>query len=90
MPSVPATFTALPRFKLQKGRSLPPGICPVPPSDVGDRSVIDGFFVNGAARAVALGAALLRHIQSGFVYHYAFTMIVGLFALLSWWTIYKN
>ena len=56
-------------------------------SDVGDRSIIDGFFVNGSARTVALGAALLRHMQSGYVYHYAFTMIVGLFALLSWWTL---
>jgi NADH-quinone oxidoreductase subunit L len=56
-------------------------------SDVGDRSIIDGFFVNGAARTVALGAAIMRHVQSGYVYHYAFTMIVGLFALLSWWTL---
>jgi NADH-quinone oxidoreductase subunit L len=59
-------------------------------SDVGDRSIIDGFFVNGTARAIALASALLRHMQSGYVYHYAFTMIVGLFALLSWWTIYRN
>jgi len=59
-------------------------------SNVGDRTIIDGFFVNGAARTVALAAALLRHIQSGYVYHYAFTMIVGLFALLSWWTLFKN
>jgi NADH-quinone oxidoreductase subunit L len=55
-------------------------------SNVGDRSIIDGFFVNGAARTIALASALLRHMQSGFVYHYAFTMIVGLFALLTWWT----
>jgi NADH-quinone oxidoreductase subunit L len=34
---------------------------------------------------VGLGAALLRKIQSGYVYHYAFTMIIGLFALLIWW-----
>jgi len=56
-------------------------------SNVGDRSIIDGFFVNGTARLVALGARLMRHMQSGYVYHYAFTMIVGLFALLSWWTL---
>ena len=54
-------------------------------STVGDRTIIDGFFVNGAARAVAWTSALLRHLQSGFVYHYAFTMIIGLFALLTWW-----
>ena len=54
-------------------------------SEVGDRGVIDGFFVNGTARVVGLAAALMRHIQSGYVYHYAFTMIVGVFALLTWW-----
>ena len=54
-------------------------------SEIGDRSIIDGFFVNGSARLVALTAALLRHIQSGYIYHYAFTMIVGVFALLTWW-----
>jgi NADH-quinone oxidoreductase subunit L len=55
-------------------------------SNVGDRSIIDGFFVNGTARVVGWTAALVRHIQSGYVYHYAFTMIVGVLALLSWWT----
>ncbi len=54
-------------------------------SEVGDRTIIDGFFVNGAARAVGWTSALMRHLQSGYVYHYAFTMIIGLFALLSWW-----
>ena len=54
-------------------------------SEVGDRRVIDGFFVNGTAKVVGLAAALVRHLQSGYVYHYAFTMIVGVFALLTWW-----
>ena len=31
-------------------------------------------------------AALVRNVQSGYVYHYAFTMILGVFALLTWWT----
>jgi NADH-quinone oxidoreductase subunit L len=53
-------------------------------SSVGDRTVIDGFFVNGSARVVGWAAALMRHLQSGYVYHYAFTMIVGVFALLAW------
>ena len=53
-------------------------------SNVGDRTVIDGFFVNGTARVVGWSSALLRHIQTGYVYHYAFTMIVGVFALLAW------
>ena len=54
-------------------------------SEVGDRGIIDGLIVNGSAKAVGLAAALMRHIQSGYVYHYAFTMIVGVFALLTWW-----
>jgi len=58
-------------------------------SSVGDRAIIDGFFVNGAARAIGWTSALMRHIQSGYVYHYAFTMIIGLFALLSWWTLHS-
>jgi NADH-quinone oxidoreductase subunit L len=53
-------------------------------SDVGDRTIIDGFFVNGTARVVGWASGLLRQIQSGYVYHYAFTMIVGVFALLAW------
>jgi NADH-quinone oxidoreductase subunit L len=55
--------------------------------DVGEGTIIDGFFVNGTAKVVGWASALLRHMQSGYVYHYAFTMIVGLFALLSWWTL---
>ena len=54
-------------------------------SNVGDLRIIDGFFVNGAARLVGWTSALLRHLQTGYVYHYAFTMIIGLFALLTWW-----
>jgi NADH-quinone oxidoreductase subunit L len=54
-------------------------------SNVGELKVIDGFFVNGAARLVGWTSALLRHLQTGYVYHYAFTMIIGLFALLTWW-----
>ena len=54
-------------------------------SDIGDRTLIDGVMVNGSARVVGFASALMRHIQSGYVYHYAFTMIVGVFALLTWW-----
>jgi len=55
-------------------------------STVGDRTIIDGFFVNGTARLVGWTASLWRHMQSGYVYHYAFTMILGVFALLTYWT----
>jgi len=51
----------------------------------GDVKIIDGFFVNGAARVVVWFATLIRQFQSGYIYHYAFTMIVGVFVLLSLW-----
>jgi len=54
-------------------------------SDIGDRSVIDGFFVNGSARLVAATSAVLRQIQSGFIYQYAFAMILGIVVFLFWW-----
>jgi NADH-quinone oxidoreductase subunit L len=48
----------------------------------GDVAVIDGV-VNGSARLVAWFAGVIRRVQSGFVYHYAFTMIIGIVVLLS-------
>jgi NADH-quinone oxidoreductase subunit L len=54
-------------------------------SEVGDRTLIDGILVNGAARVIGWSALLVRHLQSGYVYHYAFTMIIGVFVLLYWW-----
>ena len=53
---------------------------------IGDVKVIDGFIVNGAARVVGLTAVLVRRFQSGYIYHYAFTMIVGVFVLISLWS----
>jgi len=54
-------------------------------SDVGDRSVIDGFFVNGSARLVGATSAFARQMQSGFVYQYAFAMVLGVVVFLFWW-----
>jgi NADH-quinone oxidoreductase subunit L len=48
-----------------------------------DEKVIDGLFVNGSARIVDLCAGLLRKTQTGYLYHYAFAMILGLIALLA-------
>ena len=50
----------------------------------GDETVIDGFLVNGTARAVGALAAAVRHVQSGYLYHYAFAMVIGLSLLLAW------
>jgi NADH-quinone oxidoreductase subunit L len=51
----------------------------------GDEILIDGVLVNGSARSVGWTAAVVRHVQSGYLYHYAFAMIIGLSALLAWW-----
>jgi len=48
-----------------------------------DEKVIDGLFVNGSARLVDFTAGLLRRTQSGYLYHYAFAMILGLIGLLA-------
>ncbi len=50
----------------------------------GDETVIDGWLVNGSARAVAVLASAVRRVQSGYLYHYAFAMIIGLSLLLGW------
>lgn len=52
---------------------------------VGDITIIDGFFVNGSARVVGWCSALVRQLQTGYIYHYAFAMILGLLALMSWY-----
>jgi NADH-quinone oxidoreductase subunit L len=49
----------------------------------GDVAVIDGVMVNGSARVVGWAAALARYLQSGFIYHYAFAMIIGVLVLLT-------
>lgn len=51
----------------------------------GDVKIIDGFFVNGTARVVLWTSMLARRLQTGYIYHYAFTMIVGVFVLLTVW-----
>ena len=49
----------------------------------GDVKVIDGFFVNGSAKMVGMFSGVMRGFQTGYVYHYAFWMIVGVSALLT-------
>ena len=51
----------------------------------GDIGLIDGLIVSGSVRVVGLLAMMVRLFQSGHIYHYAFTMIIGVFALLSFW-----
>lgn len=50
----------------------------------GDQGVIEGVFVNGSARAVGWFAGVIRWVQSGYIYHYAFAMILGILVLLTY------
>ncbi len=54
----------------------------------GDKTIIDGIMVNGTARLIGWFASVTRRMQTGFIYHYAFTMIFGVFALLSFFWVY--
>ncbi len=49
----------------------------------GDVKLIDGLMVNGSAKLVGMFAGLLRRFQTGYIYHYAFSMIIGVFVLLT-------
>ena len=53
-------------------------------SNVGDQLVIDGIAVNGSARLVARVSGIVRNLQSGYLYHYAFAMIIGLAVTVGW------
>jgi NADH-quinone oxidoreductase subunit L len=48
----------------------------------GDRGLIDGLIVNGSAKAVGWFAQLTRNLQTGYIYHYAFVMILGVLGTL--------
>lgn len=50
----------------------------------GDQGVIDGALVNGSWKLVGRIAGLVRWLQSGYVYHYALVMILGVFALMTY------
>jgi NADH-quinone oxidoreductase subunit L len=50
----------------------------------GDQLVIDDGLVNGSARTVGWLGSVMRYAQSGYLYHYAFAMILGLTAFLMW------
>jgi len=50
----------------------------------GDELIIDGVMVNGTANTVGRLAGTLRHLQTGYLYHYAFAMIIALTLFLGW------
>ena len=50
---------------------------------IGDVTLIDGVMVNGTARLIDWFSGVARNMQTGYVYTYAFTMILGVFAMLT-------
>jgi NADH-quinone oxidoreductase subunit L len=50
----------------------------------GDEVLIDGGLVNGTAAAVGWFGGIVRRVQSGYLYSYAFWMMIGLALLLGW------
>ena len=49
---------------------------------IGDEKVIDGAVVNGSARSVGWISSKIRNMQTGYLYHYAFSMIIGLVVMV--------
>ena len=54
----------------------------------GDEVIIDGALVNGTANTVGRLAGIVRQLQTGYLYHYAFAMFIGVTLILGWmlWT----
>jgi NADH-quinone oxidoreductase subunit L len=56
----------------------------------GDKVIIDGAAVNGSAMTVGWLASVVRRVQTGFLYSYAFWMVIGLALLLGWFLVGKH
>ncbi len=53
---------------------------------IGDVKIIDGGMVNGTARLIVLLSGVVRKLQTGLIYHYAFAMIIGAFLMLTFFS----
>lgn len=53
----------------------------------GDRDLIDGLIVNGSARTVEALSGVVKRVQTGFLYHYAFVMVIGLVVMVGWFVL---
>ena len=53
----------------------------------GDQGLIDGAMVNGTANSVGWFGGVVRRVQSGYLYSYAFWIVIGLAALLGWFLV---
>jgi NADH-quinone oxidoreductase subunit L len=56
----------------------------------GDQMLIDGAVVNGSWRFVGWVSGVVRRLQSGYLYHYALVMILGIFLLMTWFVVLKK
>jgi NADH-quinone oxidoreductase subunit L len=56
----------------------------------GDQGIIDGGIVNGSWKLVGRIAGAVRWLQTGFIYHYAFSMLIGIFVLMSYFVWFKR
>ncbi len=54
---------------------------------IGDVKIIDGALVNGTANLIGKLSGVVRKLQSGLIYHYAFAMIIGVFFMLSFYSL---
>ena len=55
---------------------------------VGDEKILDDKFVNGSGRLISWFSRTLRAVQTGYLYHYAFAMVMGLLLLLAWFLLF--
>jgi NADH-quinone oxidoreductase subunit L len=53
---------------------------------IGDVKIIDGGMVNGTASLIGKFSGVVRKLQTGLIYHYAFAMIIGVFLMLTFFT----
>ena len=53
---------------------------------IGDVKIIDGGMVNGTANLIGKFSGVVRKLQTGLIYHYAFAMIIGVFLMLTFFT----
>ena len=56
----------------------------------GDEALIDGALVNGSWKLVGWGAGVLRWVQTGYLYHYALAMILGIFVLMTYFVTWPS
>jgi len=56
----------------------------------GDQALIDGAVVNGSWKVVGRISGVVRWMQSGYIYHYAFAMLLGVFILMTYFVWFKR